>query len=363
MIRIASAQGLNAKGDARESVLDREIRLRLWFNIGLLDLQAAFDRGTKPLLSTEDFPAWPADIDDDQLALTPSEDNQTSPSSPFTSMTFPLMTYLAMITQHRLSNINVLQPGRLDPLTDLEIWHEKVQITTTFETHAANLSQQFQNLGSRAKTFDRLIARSAQYILSNIRMVLHRPIYPPVQGRPPPDQELNLLQHSTMLIEHSLSRDDVADEEFKAWSTWVPWYALAVLLAELCRCQQTPEAERGWRVAERGYVTYSQQVADGQAGLLWKPLERLMQRARAVWRRAPFGLGMGGADAEVRAGGEIVKKESESGGSSSELGGQSGSANYLDPLLMPVAESDEAMSWFDWEYFLEGFGDDSMMQI
>ncbi|KAI7681663.1 hypothetical protein KC322_g14157, partial [Hortaea werneckii] len=36
VVRIASAQGLSAKSDADESILDRECRLQLWFMIGLL---------------------------------------------------------------------------------------------------------------------------------------------------------------------------------------------------------------------------------------------------------------------------------------------------------------------------------------
>ena len=42
-------------------------------------------------------------------------------------------------------------------------------------------------------------------------------------------------------------------------------------------------------------------------------------------------------------------------------------APYMDmssmPSTLPLADGDEAMSWFDWEYFLEGLDDDGMMRL
>lgn len=61
----------------------------------------------------------------------------------------------------------------------------------------------------------------------------------------------------------------------------VKWYALAVVLAELCTAQG-PLADRAWQVAQIIYDDYAKVVADTKKGLLWKPIAKLMRRVRDV---------------------------------------------------------------------------------
>ncbi|KAF2717959.1 hypothetical protein K431DRAFT_297353 [Polychaeton citri CBS 116435] len=68
-IRIASAQGIPGHPSTAQSSLDEEIRRRLWFCIGVLDLQSAFDRGSQPLLKCGDFQRWPLDMNDADMSL------------------------------------------------------------------------------------------------------------------------------------------------------------------------------------------------------------------------------------------------------------------------------------------------------
>ncbi|KAI6820635.1 hypothetical protein KC332_g4229 [Hortaea werneckii] len=364
VVRIASAQGLSAKSDADESILDRECRLQLWFMIGLLDLQAAFDRGTKPLLGADDFTVWPSNVNDEELMTTPQEAINTTYPTRFTDMTFPLMTYRAMMNQHVFTNIGYTQPGKAETLTDTEVWQEKAKVFRNFEEHVEGLKYA---LADSPNPFARYVVLSGEYISANMRTILRRPIYPPIRGRPPASDDVDVLQHATVVLEYALGRSNFSEyahcQEFSLWSwnTWIPWYAIAVVLAELCRSPQSPIAERSWRAAEESYAAYAQRVADGQSGLLWRPVERLMQKARALWRRpAP------GAERGV----DTQKWVSDTSALPSYPATQVGSdvpAPYMDmssmPSTLPPADGDEAMSWFDWEYFLEGLDDDGMMRL
>ncbi|KAI7379945.1 hypothetical protein KC336_g19086, partial [Hortaea werneckii] len=364
VVRIASAQGLSAKSDADESILERESRLQLWFMIGLLDLQAAFDRGTKPLLGADDFTVWPSNVNDEELMTTPQEAINATYPTRFTDMTFPLMTYRAMMNQHVFTNIGYTQPGKSETLSDTEVWQEKAKVFRNFEEHVEGLKYA---LADSPNPFARYVVLSGEYISANMRTILRRPIYPPIRGRPPASDDVDVLQHATVVLEYALGRSNFSEyahcQEFSLWSwnTWIPWYAIAVVLAELCRSPQSPIALRSWRAAEESYAVYAQRVADGQSGLLWRPVERLMQKARALWRR-PVPRAESGVDTQ--------KWVSDTSALPSNPPTQLGSdvaAPYMDmssmPSTLPPADGDEAMSWFDWEYFLEGLDDDGMMRL
>jgi hypothetical protein len=61
----------------------------------------------------------------------------------------------------------------------------------------------------------------------------------------------------------------------------VKWFALAVVLAELCTARGS-SADRAWIVAQQSFDDYATVVADTKSGLLWRPIAKLMQRARKL---------------------------------------------------------------------------------
>jgi hypothetical protein len=64
-------------------------------------------------------------------------------------------------------------------------------------------------------------------------------------------------------------------------SLWVPWHGLAVALAELCVCKDPATMTQYWPVVEQLFHRSSMSIADSQHGMLWKPLEKLMNQAQA----------------------------------------------------------------------------------
>jgi hypothetical protein len=90
--------------------------------------------------------------------------------------------------------------------------------------------------------------------------------------------------------------------------TYVQWHAVAFLLAELCVRTSGPGVDEGWRVLEGVFSEWGGQIALHKKGMLWKPLRRLLIKARAVRARelerrrrfpidgtlGPVGLGVDG---------------------------------------------------------------------
>jgi len=60
----------------------------------------------------------------------------------------------------------------------------------------------------------------------------------------------------------------------------VHWHGLAIVLARLCIAPNGDLADRAWQAATVAYAHYSRVVADTEKGMLWRPVAKLMTRAR-----------------------------------------------------------------------------------
>ena len=84
------------------------------------------------------------------------------------------------------------------------------------------------------------------------------------------------------LLQQAVGRRGGTDSDQWRWYDWVPWYALAIVLAELCSGPHGASTEHAWMVAESSYLYYEKNVADGDEGLLWKPITRLLRKVKAL---------------------------------------------------------------------------------
>ncbi|KAG8530256.1 uncharacterized protein KY384_004757 [Bacidia gigantensis] len=279
-VRIANAQGLNAEPKASDTVLDIELRRRLLWCIAIIDLQTSFDRGTKPLLSADELSSMPLNIDDiDLSANTPFTSNIDPANTRFTDMTFSLMTYHAMTCQLKLTEVDSSLTKGKDLAQGRSAWAKKIYILTEFEDYMARLSQSCTDPPSLLKEFTVLCA---QGISLSMQLLLRRPLQGKSQTRPPPEDRFDVMTGATEVLERSLFKQIGGRFSPWSWNQWTKWYALAVLLAELCHQPQGSKADRAWPITQEAFDVYSQQVADGATGLLWKPIEKLMRKAKAA---------------------------------------------------------------------------------
>lgn len=58
------------------------------------------------------------------------------------------------------------------------------------------------------------------------------------------------------------------------------------MVAELCIHTQGPTVERSWAILDRSLDFYKQIIADSEKGMLWRPIEKLLRKARETRRRA-----------------------------------------------------------------------------
>ena len=272
--RIANAQGIDRRAPFSQSVLRTELGRRLWYCIGVLDIQSAFDRGSKPLLPSNSLQDLPLNIDDAYISTsTGTIHPETVNPDRFSEMSFTLMTLRATICQRKLSEASATVDVNSNART---IWDEQVGILGEFEKYIQGLSEFCYTPLQR---FTIAVGRES---LVSMQLLLRRPLHKRHHGFVPMNDDFDVLKIGTDVLERSLVKQTTYEYRKWAWNSWIKWFALAIVLAELCSPTQGEAEDRAWRAALECYQRYAKLIADADGGVLWKPIMRLMRKAEAT---------------------------------------------------------------------------------
>lgn len=285
------------------------MRRRLWAQIIVLDVRAAQDRGTEPMVREEDFNTiGPTNIDD--AAFHPATNVPLSQlargeGSP-TDVTFSRCTYACSCLYLHIHG----------PRSD-------------FPKPSAALPPP-PSQASEDDVIQRIKALEAQFITPALAHPMHFPsamaaavvrltslifwltIQYPFRVRQPTLKPRvsreHMLQTAVAIMElqafgPSMVSPEEYDERFNWWKDgYVQWHALSVALAELCVQTEGVLVERAWATVDRVLPLLSHKVADSKKGALWRPIRKLLRKARerraeAQLRRMRINEDRGGGDA------------------------------------------------------------------
>jgi hypothetical protein len=254
------------------------MRCRLWCGIGVLDLQCAFDRGSRAILSSRDLADWPLNANDADISTASA--TGLVPHARFTEMSFCLLTCRAGVCHRKLTELGLsAADGTEDPRLARA---QQVATLVDFEASVLHLQGQCDATPTTIQAFAVTVAQES---LVAMRLLFYRPLHKRGKGHEAFDKDQlgkdELLTMATEVLERSQSKRSWAQFAQWAWFKWVKWYALAVVLAELCTADGA-RADHAWIVAQRSYSDYANIVADTKSGLLWKPIARLMQRVTTL---------------------------------------------------------------------------------
>lgn len=272
--RIATA--LRLESTENRTKIEVETCRRLTFCIGVLDSQAAFDRGFAPMIPLEAF-SNPAEITND-LQLTSQPTVHAIDSDPFTDMSFMYLLQEATICLRKLI-VPAKNTSKEDPWAD---WKYKIRTIQVFEQ---SMSRHRAYISPSPKSIARFTEFSTQHISLNLHLGLRRPPYRLKDSPVPPWDDFDLLQATTAAMERIITK--IADPVFKPFQwfsrSWVEWNALAVLLAELCTPRQDALANRAWNVAQFVFNQYAEEMSTTtDAQQLWKPVAKLFRRVQKI---------------------------------------------------------------------------------
>ena len=127
---------------------------------------------------------------------------------------------------------------------------------------------------------------SARKILISMQLLLRRPPYRQPRNVVPPWDDINILQTATDVLKEHMQPLSPELAPW-AWKNWVQWHALAIVLAELVAQPHGDLSDQAYTVATQSFMRYASIVADGDSGMLWKPIARLMRRVQHVRQLLP----------------------------------------------------------------------------
>ncbi|XMA08950.1 hypothetical protein WAI453_001741 [Rhynchosporium graminicola] len=269
-VRLAKALQLGSEDPSKYSALDMEIRRRVWSSIGVLDAQLALDRGAPAMLSSQDMQKSPLTINDSDLY--PGCPTPIEPAG-FTDMSFASMTHRASICQKAVEGI----PSDTDD--SWSRWKEAVATCDAYEEYARVY---FANVDFSSPPLQQFAQAVADASLANIKLMLRRPPHRNQRRKIPPWDDFDVMKSATHILERALLKHASSTFNTWAWFSWVKWYVLAVLLAELCGPVKGSAADDAYVVAQKTFVRYARVVADSESGMLWRPIVKLMRRVQEL---------------------------------------------------------------------------------
>ncbi|KAF2428941.1 hypothetical protein EJ08DRAFT_718779 [Tothia fuscella] len=273
--RIANALGLGSEDPIRYSAFDLEIRRRVWYAIGVMDCQLALDRGTVDILSFDVFRVSPQNINDTELS--PGLPVPKS-SEIMTDMTMSVIALEAMVCYKSLTA--PLQNGE----DKTHAWSRKLGKLTQMEQ---SWQDKFSFIDdANATPLQRLCKLGSEDIAVTLHLLLRRPLVRQERSYIPPDDNFNVLVVATETLNRTLRLRNPGLNSW-LWKAWVKWYALAIVLAELCEARNHPIDDKIYSIAQQSFEQQGPLIADTELGMLWRPITKLMHRVEQIKEATP----------------------------------------------------------------------------
>ncbi|KAI0396519.1 hypothetical protein F5Y17DRAFT_105480 [Xylariaceae sp. FL0594] len=360
-IRLAQGLNIHRDGDgssssSRLTPYEAEMRRRLWWQLIVLDIRAAEDRGTNTIIARGSYDTrLPHNIDDADFGPDTTAPLEDRPGP--TDATFSLCTAqcsgLFLRLEHAPSSSSSPK-GNLPPAAAAAAAAQSSSSSREEEEEdmvrqARHLEAQFVRGADPNHVGSYLASMLVRLIILKMWLVTRYPLHPrgtaaaaaarrrttipsssSSSSKPPSgvfplknpdyhapsippatrDEPLATLRTALSAIElQEYMQTGPYSDRFRWWTdTYVQWHPLAVALAELCSISNTSITttstaenemivDRAWHVVDDVFPRWSRTIADTERGDLWRPLRRLYKKAKSI-RQADL-------MAKARGGGEM----------------------------------------------------------
>jgi len=295
LIRLANALGVHRDGEQFNlSPFETELRRRLWWQICTLDVRASEDHGCDPSIIEQSFDTkFPLNINDADI-----HPNMTSPPQEHegaTEMTFDLIRYSVSTTVRRLSYAPAGPSICRTKAAGLSL-EDKERNIEELNQHIEK--KYLRHCDTQNIPLHWVAATVARLIMAKMWLVVHHPLQHIDAGNNlPKETKDRLFSTSVEVIEFSrlLETEETTLKWGWLFRTYVQWHALAFVLSQLCVRTTGPDVDRAWIAIEACFDDWGGAVSGNQRGMLWKPLRKLMtkartERAKALQKQARFPL-------------------------------------------------------------------------
>ena len=280
LIRLAQAQGCHRDGQQFDlSPFETEMRRRLWWQICTLDIRASEDHGADPSIIEYSFDTQlPLNINDEDISPEMTEAPEEREGA--TEMTFDLIRFSVSTTVRQLS---YTPPGRGPCQTKMGRMTIEDKEKKIEDLHQY-LEQKYLRHLDVTIPLHWVAATVARLIMGKMWLIVHHPLSRIDCGAGLSQDVKDRLFHTSVeVIEFSRLLETDASTLKWGWlfRTYVQWHALAFALSELCIRSTGPTVDKAWCVIDNALADQETTVSSSQRGMLWKPLRKLLIRARA----------------------------------------------------------------------------------
>ena len=295
LIRLAQALGIHRDGQQFNlSPFETELRRRLWWQICSLDVRTSEDHGCDPAINEQAFDTkFPLNINDRDIS--PSMKDPPEAHEGATEMTFDLIRYSVSTTVRRLSYAPV-GPGPCRTKSNTLTLEDKERMIEELHQHLER--KYLQYCDTNTVPLHWVAATVARLIMAKMWLVVHHPFHRSDVGAGLPQETKDrLFDTSIEVMEFSRLLETESTTLRWGWlfRTYVQWHALAFVLSQLCTRTLGPDVDRAWHVIDGVFEDWGGALSKNHRGMLWKPLRKLMakaktERAKALQKRAMFPL-------------------------------------------------------------------------
>ncbi|GAB1217486.1 hypothetical protein ATERTT37_006725 [Aspergillus terreus] len=289
IVHIAQAMGLHRDGAAFDlRPLETELRRRLWWFVVGLDQRSSEYHGYEPIVSESSFDTrLPLNIND--LDLTANTVQPPTEREGPTEMTLSLIAWEAISIVRRVSFVP--PHGRQarstsSPSVPKLSLPEREALAEQLQTRLETRYLQFCNPDD---PFLFVSATVAKLIIARVWLMAYVPcrqvdgsneVAPASPQASLPDKIFLL---SIEILELSCSLLCNPNIVHWAWrsDTYMQWHAVTLVLSEICTRPPCRDCDRGWAAVEILYDRWRLKE-HARKGTLWKPIGRLMAKARYV---------------------------------------------------------------------------------
>lgn len=284
VIRMAQALGVHRDGQVFGlSPFETEMRRRLWWQICNLDMRASEDHGSDPSIVEQTFDTkFPLNINDDDIwpgMTEPPEEKEGR-----TEMLFDLIRFTVSTTVRRLSYAPP-GPGPCRERNARITLEDKERLIEELHQY---LEKKYLRYCDMSVPLDWVAATVSRLILAKMWLIVHHPFQREDGGAGLPQETKDrLFLTSIEVIEFSCLLETETTTLKWGWlfRTYVQWHAVAFVLSQLCVRTSGPEVEKAWAAVDSVFDEWGGVVSASKRGMLWKPLRKLMARARAARQR------------------------------------------------------------------------------
>ncbi|KAG7418380.1 Bikaverin cluster transcription factor bik5 [Fusarium oxysporum f. sp. rapae] len=277
VFHIAQAMGLHRDGTTFGlKPFDTELRRRLWWHICLLDMRSSEFHGYEPVVRGDMFDTkLPLNINDG--GITPHMTEGPIEREGYTQMTFCLIRCEVMRAGWKVGYASPSPKSTANAARDDgEPFVQELK---------SRLEERYLRYCDESVPFMLFISTVAQLIIARTWLVVHFPSKGK-QGHPPTMSKTirdRLLSTSMEVLE--LSSFILTNSSISKWTwhskTHIQWHAVIFVLSEICSRPASRECDRAWEFINTVHNRWNMNES-GKRGNLWRPIQRLMVKARYV---------------------------------------------------------------------------------